>query len=691
MRRLLTLAFALAAGSCTCRNDIGGVTPGFRVAGETQSLDFGRVLEKQSATLPLSLTAETRVAVTVSMTVAAPFEVQPTVDIEGGGQVNVPVVFHAGNGPAAAEIVLQANGKEVRVPVKGVGVRPPLCVPSGTCQVSRYVLEQDQCVESLKPDDTECEPTSVCLEKGRCRSGECLGISRSCDDADPCTKDACDLKSGCVNTQKACPPLSNPCHVPICDSKKGCLEVDAADLTPCGPVNCITVSLCVAGACKTSPTPEGVQCGPAVACLGEGFCHNQRCERADAGPWLPAWTASVSGSPVADKPSLLSGANGVFFEVCELPVDAGVGEDDGGLDASVVMRGGCGLSSYTRSGFERFTAPFDDGALRRLVHVSSAGVVFIADGGLEWRSLNTGALVNVLPTPLAVASPRSVAALADGTVLVALPEDDGGARIIAWSDAGVQLLAQPGFSVKIIAIDELDGLLGYDPATGTVLLQGDAGVVRLDGGGAANSLLTANGVAMAGLSHLLRSLDDGGVELISLEWSTDAGVPPVPDDRSALVGFGTGVVIYRRCVDPLMSCLDADKASYLRRFDAFTGAFRSEVQLLPGGVNATFEETVLLGGVTGSVATFVHGALDAGVTNAGLAILVEGQPLAFCPLPDRVVSVRGALFTGSRLFVLDDRGPGAAVLQAYELNALPLSSSGWPSADGFGATRRAGP
>ena len=702
MRRLFTLALVLAASSCTCRNDIGTVTPGFRIAAETQSLDFGRVLEGKSATLPMSLSAETRAAVTVTTTVAAPFSVQASVDIEGGGQASVPVTFHAGNGLASSEVVLQANGQELRVAVKGVGVRAPVCVPSGPCQLSTYLLEQDACVETVKPNDSECEPNSVCLEKGRCRNGECLGTSRSCDDADLCTNDACDLRSGCVNTMKACPPLSNPCHVPVCDSKKGCLEVDAPDLTPCGPVTCVTVNICMSGSCTTLPTPDGVECGPAVACLGEGHCHNQKCERADAGPWLPAWTATLNGSPVGDRPSLLSGANGVFFEVCGLLVDAGVadagladdgGFDDGGFDAGpvVVLRGPCGLGSFTRTGFERFTSVFRDGQRRRLVHVSSAGVVMLVDGGLEWRSPNTGELVNVLPTPLGVASTRSVAARRDGTVLVALPEDDGGARVVAWSDAGVQLLAQPGFSVKIIAIDELNGLLGYDPATGTVLLQGDAGVLRLDGGGAANSLVTAAGISMAGVSHLLRSLDDGGVELVSLQWSSDAGEALMPDERSVLMGLGTGTVTYRRCVQPMMSCLDADKATYLRRFDALTGAFMSEVQLLPRGVAATLEESALLGLVPGSVAIFVHGELDAGAVNAGLAILVEGQPPAFCPLPQRVVSVRGALFSGTRMFVLDDRGPGAAVLQAYELNALPLLGSDWASADGLGATRRAGP
>jgi hypothetical protein len=130
---------------------------------------------------------------------------------------------------------------------------------------------------------------------------------------------------------------------------------------------------------------------------------------------------------------------------------------------------------------------------------------------------------------------------------------------------------------------------------------------------------------------------------------------------------------------------------FLRRFDAATGAFRSETQLLPAGLGETYEETALLGGVTGGVATFVHGPLPAAPSHALLEILYEGQAPVLCPLPSPVVSVRGALFTGGMLMVLDDQGPGRAVLQGYKLNELPILGSGWPQADGLGGTRQARP
>jgi len=694
---------ALVLPACTCKPPINTVEIGFRVAGDTKSIDFGRVLENDKVTKSFTLTAETRAPVTVTMAVAKPFSVQETVDIEGGGQVEVPVTFTAGNGMASAEVVLQANGQELRVPVTGIGVRPPRCIPTAPCKVSTYSLEQDACIESSLADDSACEPTSVCLEQGRCRAGECLGVSRRCDDRDQCTNDACAMGLGCISTPRVCPAPANPCHVATCDPTDGCGETAAADLTPCGPVNCVTLSVCLSGDCKTLPTPDGVLCSPAVACLGEGQCLAQKCQRVDAGPWLPSWSAELVGTPLGEKPALLDSAQGLFFEVCDLPFDAGVtdaGLDDGGSgdsgvgsdagvsDAGRAPRTHCALVSYTRTGFERFTAPFEDGAPRRLVHVSNAAVIMLADGGIEWRSPISGGVVSLLPTPIPVDSHRSIAALPDGTVVVAIPEDDGGSRLVAWSDAGVLELSQPGFSVKILAIDEANTLMGWDPVSGTLLLQADGGLVQLDGG--ARSLVTADSVTLAGLSQLLRPLSDGGVEVISIEWTSDAGQPLDLEERPVLLGYGAGVVFYRRCPEPMTSCLEADKPMYLRAFDAFTGAVLSERQMLPAG-NATLEEAVLTGLISGGVATLVHGSLDDGGTQiAVVELLAPGQPEVLCRLGQPTVAIRGALFSGARLFVLDDRGPTGSVLQAYDLGALPLLGSGWARPDGVGGTRRAG-
>ncbi len=440
-------------------------------------------------------------------------------------------------------------------------------------------------------------------------------------------------------------------------------------------------------------TPEGVECSPALACLGKGFCRNQKCERSDAGPWLPAWSAQIAGTPVGAKPALLANNNGVFFEACDVPVmtDAGAFFDDAGTisDSGVVMTLSCALSSYTRSGFDRFVKPFSDGARRRLVQVSNEAVVMLADAGLEWRSPSTGEVVQTLMTSIAIDSPRAVAGMRDGTVVIALPLDDGGTRIIGWSDAGVTELASPGFSVKLIALDENEGLVGFDPVTGSLMLPRDSGVVMLDRG-QPSSLITANGVVFAGIKHLVRALDDGGTQVLTLEWSNDAGQPFELDSRTVLMGQGASVVFYRRCSTPMMSCLDSEKPMFVRAFDSVTGAMQYEAQVLPEG-DASLEEAALIGTLRGAVAAFVHGALDAGSINAGLEVFIDKQSPVLCPLPERVVKVRGALFWAGRLFVLDDRGATGSTLQAFDLGALPLLGSGWSSADGFGATRRAGP
>lgn len=688
-RALFLIVFGLQS-ACTCRGSVKPLDLGFRVAAETQALDFGRVLEGDTQTRVIILTAETRVGLTVALTVAAPFEVQPSVDLEGGGQIEVPVHFHAGAQAASAEVILQANGQVTRVKAKGVGVRAPSCAPLAPCRTSTYSLEEDRCLETLMPDDSRCEPASVCLEQGRCRAGECLGVARSCDDGNLCTVDACSMATGCVNSPRACPTPSNPCHVATCDPKEGCGETAVADLSRCGPVDCVTVNVCLAGECKTIPTPEGVQCAYAVACLGDGFCHEQKCQRVDAGPWLPEWTAPLAGSPSGEKPSLLEGPGGVFFELCDdVRIDAGIFDDAGSvLDAGeLVQRAHCRLSSYTKSGFERFTAPLEDGAPRRLVHVSPSGVILLFDGGVEWRSTTTGALVHRLPTNSPIESPRAVSSLSDDSVVVALPEDDGGSRLVAWSDAGVRDLMRVGFSVRLLAVDEADGLLGWDPVSGTVLVQSVNGVFRVDGGNA--SLVTANGVTFAGTSHVLRTLGDGGVHRITIEWS-DAGAALELEERPVLLGLGAGVVFYRRCESPVMSCLDSEKPMYARVLNAETGALEFEREVLPAG-EASLDEAALLSVSPGSVVTFVRGALDGGATQAIVEIMVAGQPTVLCRLPNPMTDVRGVLFSAGRMLVLDDRGPAGAVLQSYGLGVLPVQTSQWAQPDGFSGTRRPRP
>ncbi|HEX8538238.1 MAG TPA: hypothetical protein VF664_12290, partial [Cystobacter sp.] len=254
---LLLVAFVLAGG-CRCDEPpVGGTRGDFDV--EQRVLDFGRVLEGDTARRSVTVVGTGRASVTVSASVrSGPFSLSETeVSVPGASSVSVEVLFPAGNGAAEGTLVLSAGGRTVEVTLRGQGVRPLACVPSAPCRQSRFELEPGVCVESESPDGAACIPSSRCQENGHCQAGACVGSPRTCDDGNPCTRDACAPDQGCITSPVTCPASGNPCRVGLCDRERGCSEVNAPDLVVCGKVDCVTARLCFSGTCKEVPTPEG--------------------------------------------------------------------------------------------------------------------------------------------------------------------------------------------------------------------------------------------------------------------------------------------------------------------------------------------------------------------------------------------------------------------------------------------------
>ncbi|MEW6435022.1 MAG: hypothetical protein AB1730_26275 [Myxococcota bacterium] len=702
---LVALSLAALSGCRGCGTDVDPVDADFRVEPSTQSLEFGRVLEGGRVTKSVVVLAETRASLTISAAVGAPFLAPPTIDIPGGGQAEVNVTFVAGNGEATGTLVLTGSKRTIEVPLHGTGVRPPVCTPSGPCIESRYSLEEDRCIETGAPDDTVCDPGNICLEAGRCRAGMCLGVPRSCDDNNACTNDGCSMLAGCVNTPRTCPPPADPCKVATCDPLSGCGEGPAEDGQICGAVDCVSGHFCVRGTCQVLPTPDGFLCGAAVACLPEARCKDQQCQRPDAGPWLPRWSARVPGSPATDAPALLASGGNLYFSTCGVPrplrdagvdggdVDAGVdgGPGDGGLDGGEGDGGVCALASWTASGFDRFVSPYEVDGPRRLVNVSSRGVLLARDGGLELRSGVNGALLDEVD----VTPPRdAVAVSTDGGIQLLL--DDG--TLATWTDAGlvpVLALGGPG----VLALDVQGSLYAWDPDAGLLTRvrdDGDGGlevdVVRPDAGN--RSLVATGGTIIVGGQRQLGWLSDGGVDVIDLEWWSDAGVLLDPLPRGVLASTDSVVVFARRCTSPLVSCMPIDEETWVRVTDSRTGALRWEAKVLPAGAISHVEEVALVTFTPGALAVLVEAdfsAQDAGV-GAFLQVFADGKRAVLCPLPPESSRLRGAHFAAGNLFVfVEDGDAGATALEAYELRSLPLSFGGWPQADGVEAQRRASP
>ncbi|WP_216673740.1 hypothetical protein, partial [Pyxidicoccus fallax] len=362
----LLLALVLAISGCRCGDEpgLGGTREGFRP--QEASVSFGRVLEGTQARRQVTLLATGRGGLTVTAAADAPFSVAaPEVSVPGSGTATVEVVFTAGNGDAQGTLLLVGNGTTESVRLTGTGVRPTPC-PAARCRESRFDVESGTCIESVQPDGATCIPDSLCQENGRCEAGACVGTPRSCNDDNPCTVDSCSPTQGCVTSQVACPVPSNPCKVGVCEREEGCTEVDAEDLTSCGPFNCKDSNVCFSGSCVTVPTPEGTVCSPATACQGEGTCEDGACVRPDAGDLEFAFRQELGGEPVAEDggPMLLVWDEDLFTSVC-------------GGDA------GCRLVSYTADGFLRFESLYPDGGARTLLAASDAGVVVLAEEGLE--------------------------------------------------------------------------------------------------------------------------------------------------------------------------------------------------------------------------------------------------------------------------------------------------------------------
>jgi len=683
----LLLALVLGAG-CRCEvpPDVGGVKGGFQVAPE-EGVDFGRVLEGDVARRTVRLVATGRAEVTVRAAVPGPFLLEETeVQVPGGGSATLEVLFRAGPGAAAGTLVLTSERQTEEVPLRAQGVRPPPCVPSGPCQESRYVLEEDRCVETASPEDTPCIPSSRCQENGRCRSGACVGAPRTCDDGNPCTQDTCSPGQGCVNPPVACPAPSNPCRAGYCDREHGCGEVDVRDFTVCGKVDCQTSRLCVSGTCQEVPTPEGFLCAPATPCQGEGHCSGGTCVRPDAGELEPTFTLELGGEPVAEPegPVLLAHGGALFASVC-------------GGDA------GCRLVSFTDNGLLRFESPYPEGGARTLLTVSDAGVLLREPGALEAHSpVSPGASLWRLPldSPGTRAGQVALGPEGAGVALVTRELPDGGvdagpewtsALVRLSPDGGVERVAElPGLTAPARVALGAGGDLFLQAAGGPLLRTGheDGGtrflpVTPLTGplaGGA--SLAVADGWLLVGARHFVSLYAGDAGSPVPVDW--DAGTHVLrPLDEPVLLRGGTGYAFARTQEEGLV----------LRALEARGGTVRWEAPVLPDGPPGMLHEVALVRLKVGprgdAVGAITSVRLDGG-THAQVRVFAEGAPLAVCPLPG-LPRVAGAVFEGRFVYLALER-EGTWWLEAFDLGTLlEAETGGWPQRHGVSGARRMGP
>jgi hypothetical protein len=165
------------------------------------------------------------------------------------------------------------------------------CLPNGTCL---YGFAGGPC-----DDGDACTEADVCAQVKGFKIAACQGNAKMCQDNNPCTHDSCDKDAGCQFPMKQdgeqCDD-GNPCtQAEVCDHDGKCLGV----VKTCGDANSCTADGCdgATGACVFTPL-TGAACDDGSACTGPDACKAGNC---DPGPAKACDDANPCTSDSCDK------------------------------------------------------------------------------------------------------------------------------------------------------------------------------------------------------------------------------------------------------------------------------------------------------------------------------------------------------------------------------------------------------
>ncbi len=121
---------------------------------------------------------------------------------------------------------------------------------------------------------------SVCTEKDQCKDGKCVaGAAKTCDDGNPCTTDTCDPKKGCVYAPGSglpCNADDNPCTTnDLC--KDGKCEAGAKKSCDSGDVCILGKCDLNGGKCKYT-SKDGEVCNDGNPCSKDEKCKGDVCK-----------------------------------------------------------------------------------------------------------------------------------------------------------------------------------------------------------------------------------------------------------------------------------------------------------------------------------------------------------------------------------------------------------------------------
>ncbi len=656
------LVAAVALAGCRAR-PVQPVELGLSLSPE--SIEFGRVREGTTSARNLEITNISKVKVHLTFKVDAPFNAASTLDIGPTETAPLSISFTAGDSPASGQLSITSERGLTLVALSGTGVHPLTCTPSATCRVSTWDLDTGLCIERVATDGAACDPNNQCLEAPTCQSGACVGQPRTCDDHDACTVDACSATTGCAHPRRVCPTPSNPCHVATCDPITGCGEGLAADLTPCGNFDCVTQRVCLGGTCSTRPTPDGFICAPPTPCNGVSQCFSHKCVQPAAVPLQSNFRQKLP-APWSARSRLIGADNALYFSGCGGVFDAG-----------------CGVTSFTSTGFERFSAASPDGGEPEVLSANSRTLVIRAAQGISLLSSSTGLARENREADDDPAGEQFV--LLDDFQLLSLQRADGGTRLLWNQDAG-----------RDVWFDEPLAALAADEEGRVFVASADAGrLTRLtwlvDGGVERETGTTAGAATHLAAGLGLLALDSTGFQALdggvwSLPATRPDGGPRTYDAQSALLSDQAVTVLERRCLDAGTACADTEQQVVMSAWQANSLVPLWEVALFDAGTPSRLLTLVRTPLAPGAALSAIDASNDAGVS-VWLLGYGDGQEVFRCEVPTATPPLASLLYRGSLFLV---RGfDGGSVMESYSLQGVPLSERGWPQANGVAGSRRA--
>lgn len=255
MRSITLLVLALSS-ACRCGGPVLNVEPP-NLSVAPAALLFPATWVGRSAALSLEV-SNTGATTSLTPSVTGPFTLSTTsLSVARGSTETLTVRFEPSMAGTATGLVTLAEG--LAVPITASAMTPPMCLASATCFESSFDFDAAMCVERQRPSGAAC--TTNCIT-GTCSGDTCVGQSRSCDDGDACTIDACDETLGCVSSPRTCQASTNPCLETRCDPRLGCVNDNAPDGLVCGRDDCLAtqVDVCISGACVTRTRPASARC-----------------------------------------------------------------------------------------------------------------------------------------------------------------------------------------------------------------------------------------------------------------------------------------------------------------------------------------------------------------------------------------------------------------------------------------------